>query len=127
MHHPVGLVDNYARRRKAFQSFAMNSRLNRRAKWTRCSRRQGLKSKCHDAGPRRDPHLGRNGHALIDSRFAVDGAERSDGTVSGFGSAEEEVTRPMQGKVKCGANLLLHLPVEVDEDVPTGDEVDTRK
>jgi len=33
----------------------------------------------------------------------------------------------VQGKVKCGANLRLHLPVEVDEDVPTGDEVDTRK
>jgi len=85
MHHPVGLVDNYARRRKAFQSFAMNSRLNRRAKWGRRSRRQGLKSKCHDAGPRRNPQLGRNGHALIDARFAVDGAERSDGTVCGFG------------------------------------------
>ena len=26
-----------------------------------------------------------------------------------------------------GANLLLHLSVEVDEDVPTGDEVDARK
>ena len=46
MHHPVGLVDDHARRRKAFQSFAMNSRLDRRAKSGRRSRRQRLKSKC---------------------------------------------------------------------------------
>ena len=127
MHHPVGLVDNDARRRQAFQRFAMNSRLDRRAKWGRRSRRQRLKSKCHGAGPGRDPHLGRNRHALINSRFPVDGAERSDGTVCVFGRAEEEVTGPVQGEVECGANLLLHLSVEVDEDVPTGDEVDARK
>jgi hypothetical protein len=29
--------------------------------------------------------------------------------------------------VEGGANLLLYLSVEVDEDVPTGDEVDARK
>ena len=32
MHDPIGLVDNHARRREAFQRFAMNSRLDRRAK-----------------------------------------------------------------------------------------------
>ena len=33
----------------------------------------------------------------------------------------------MQGKVEGGANFMLHFSVEVDEDVPTGDEVDARK
>jgi hypothetical protein len=32
MHHAIGRVDNYARRRKAFQGFAMNACLHRRAK-----------------------------------------------------------------------------------------------
>ena len=32
MHRAVGLVDNDARRRQAFQRFAMNARFNRRAK-----------------------------------------------------------------------------------------------
>ena len=70
-------------------------------------------------------HLGRNGRALIDpSRFTVDGAERSGGTVCGFGRAKEEVARQEQGKVERRAYLLLHLSVEVNEDVPAGDEVD---
>jgi hypothetical protein len=90
--HAVGLIDNDARRRQTFQSFAMNSRLNGRAKLDRGPRRQGLRPKGRGAYPTRHLHLGRNGRALIDSRFAVDSAERSGRRVCGFGGAEEEVT-----------------------------------
>ena len=109
MHNSVGLVDNDARRRQAFQRFAMNARLNRRAKCGRRSRRQQLKSKCHGAAPRRDPHLGRNGCALIDSRFAVESAEHANRAVRVFRRAEKEIAGPLQGKVECGANLAAAL------------------
>jgi hypothetical protein len=124
MHHSIGLVDNDARRRQPFQRFAMNGRLNRRAEWSRRSRRRRLRPKCCNACPRRDTHLCRNGPALIDSRFPIDGAKRTDGTVRIFGRAKEEEAFSLQCKVECGADLTLHLAVEVDKDVATGDEVD---
>src|ERR1700727_3605202 len=105
----------------------MTSRLDRRAKHGGRSPRHRFQSECDGAAPRRDPHLGRNGCALIDSRFAVESAEHADRIVSIFRRTEEKVTCPLQGKVECEANLALHLPVEIDEDVATADEIDARK
>ena len=43
MHHPVGLIDDQARRREPFERLAMNSRLDRRAKSGRRPNRERLK------------------------------------------------------------------------------------
>ena len=64
---------------------------------------------------------------VIESCFAVGKPEHADGIVGTLGRAEEEVARRVQGEVEGRADVLLQLSVEVDEQVPAGDEVDARE
>ena len=56
-----------------------------RSKGERSSGGQWIGAERHAANPRREAHLCRNGHALIEAGLTVDGLERADRIIRAFG------------------------------------------
>jgi hypothetical protein len=59
---------------------------------------------------------------LEDARVPVQHMEQL--AVDGFGGTDEHISVPSQRIVECGADLGLHVAVEIDQQVPAGDQVD---
>ena len=116
------LIDHCARRPQSLERFAVRARfavpeLGRRPE------RRSLQSRERRSEPRREPNVARHGHAHVDARIAVDGAEQTRRAVGVLGRSNEQIARRIQGEMKRGANLSLSFPVEVDQQVAAGNEI----
>ena len=70
------------------------------------------------AARRRHAQLGWHGQALIDARFTVKGAKRSNRAIGALGRTEKQISGRLQGKMEGPADMLLQFPVKIDQHIP---------
>jgi hypothetical protein len=63
----------------------------------------------------------------VDACGSIDQPEQAGRMIGALRGAEHQVTARVERIVKSAADLLLQLPIQVDEHVAAGDEIDVRE
>jgi hypothetical protein len=131
MHDPVRSIDQEIRGRRHLKRFAMQSGLAESRPRAPHSRRQlnGLVQAAYiSQQPGQQARLfSRLRGRLVDASLSVMDTKQSLWIVGRLGRSENQKVARIQGIMESAADLLLEFAVEINEEVPAGDEVNVRE
>jgi len=127
LHYPVLVIDEDARRGRAFQRVAMavpkllalgrHSQLGPAIHTQRKARQRGNASTCSGGMARR----------LIQPYVTLDGAEQTMGMLGALGRAEQQIPVRVQTIVQGWPTPGLKVSIQINQNVPARYEVETRE
>ena len=124
VHHAQRLVDENTWRRGGLQGLTMKLESSARSGGMPVAERQSeVRPGAEQARRKHGKLIACASRGLKDSIFAINGAEESAGMLSAFGRAEEQEPVGIQSIVENAQNLLLHVPLEIDEKVAARDQI----
>lgn len=124
------LVHDDARRCDLFQHLPMHGCVNHgvwRQAGARLKRRNAARKVTRHERRRCRTAVRRLLYRLENPRFAVDGPKEPAGLVCALRGAKKQKALRLERVVKRTASLGLQVAVEIDQEVPTRDEVDARE
>src|SRR5882762_11737675 len=68
--------------------------------------------------------VGRTPARLVQSRGAIDRTKQSGGLIGAFRRAEKQIAVSIECIVQRGQNLMLKVPIKINQQIATADQVD---